>query len=107
MRGIDTFFRHRFLAASWHGSLISVFRMEMVVYVSPEFGGAMKPRADANEDTVVKPFWTVIPSGSAAIGNDVIVTIRTIRGCPNVHADADLSRCVGGGNRDADSSNCG
>jgi hypothetical protein len=63
----------------------------------------MKPRAGANEAVPVKPFRTIVASGSTGIRSDVIVTIGTVRGYSDV--DADLSFCFGRGSGEADSSN--
>src|SRR5580704_3366615 len=57
---IDTFCRLGFLAALRHWPAIAVVWMETIVYVTPELGGPMKPRASANEDARTKPFRTVV-----------------------------------------------
>jgi len=77
--------------------------MQTVIYVALEVTGAMKPGASANEAVPIKPFWTIVPSGSTVIRSYVIVTVGTFRGYSDV--DAYLSLCFGGGNREADSSN--
>jgi hypothetical protein len=79
--------------------------METVIHVALEVAGSMKPRASANEDVPIKPFWPVVSSGSTGVGSDVIVTIRTVRGHADV--DADLSLCCGSGGDEADSSHSG
>jgi hypothetical protein len=63
----------------------------------------MKPWAGANKAVPVKPLWTIVASGSAAIRSHVIITIGTVRGYSDV--DADLSLCFGGGSGEAESSN--
>jgi len=103
MRTIDALCRFRFLASLWQWALITVLRMETIIYVALEVAGAMKPRASANEAVPVKPFRTVVASGSTVIRSDVIVAIRTFGG--NSDGDADLSLCFGSSNREADSSN--
>jgi hypothetical protein len=75
----------------------------MVVNMATELGCAVKPRAGADEDAPVEPFRTVVAVGSTGIGRDVIVSIRTVGGGSDVDADADLSFCVSGGSREADS----
>jgi hypothetical protein len=63
----------------------------------------MKPGASANEAVPVKPFWTIVASGSTAIRSDVIVTIGAVRGYADL--DVHLSLCFRGGSGEADSGN--
>ena len=72
----------------------------MIIHVPTEVSGAMKPRADSNENTARKPFWPVIAIGSAIVGRGVIVTVGTVRG--NSNADGYLSLCCGGRYHEAD-----
>jgi hypothetical protein len=67
--------------------------METVIHVALEVASAMKPRAGTNEAVPVKPFRTVVASGSTGVGSDVIVTIWTVRSYSDV--DADLSSALG------------
>jgi hypothetical protein len=62
----------------------------------------MKPRAGANEAVPIKPFRTIVASGSTTVRSDIIVTIGTIGGYSDV--DADLSLCFGGSSGEAESS---
>ena len=103
VRTIDALCRLGFLTGFWLWALIAVFRMETVIYVALEVAGAMKPWAGANETVPVKPLRTVVASRRTVIRSDVIVTIGTVGG--NSDGDADLSLCLGGGSRQADSSN--
>jgi hypothetical protein len=77
----------RFLAARRHGSVISVVRMETIIYVSMEMLVAMKPRAHSDEDAIVEPFGAVIAGGGAVIGSDIVIAIRAIRSHPDFYAD--------------------
>jgi hypothetical protein len=79
VRSIDALGRLRPLAPFWHWALVAVFWMEMIVDVPAKFAGSMKPWASPNEDPVIKPFWTVVASGSTSVRSDVIVTVGTMR----------------------------
>src|ERR1700722_2696119 len=76
---IDAPRRLRFFSAVRHRSPVAVLRMVAVVYTAAEIPGAMKPRAGADENAPTEPFRSVIAGGSAAIGNGVVVAIRTFR----------------------------
>jgi hypothetical protein len=89
----------------WRGAFISVFRMEMIVYVTMEVIRTMKPWASANENTARKPFRPVVAVGSTAIRRGVIVTVRAVGGRSNADADADLRPCFGSGRCEANPSN--
>jgi hypothetical protein len=65
--------------------------MEIVIYTAVEIAGTMKPRAGANEDRPIKPFWAVVARGSTAIRGRVIIAVGTFRSDTN--GDADLSIC--------------
>jgi hypothetical protein len=82
---------------------IAVVWIEGVVYVALEVIGAMKPRANADENAAIEPFRAVIAVGNAVIGGVVIVTIGTIRGDSDF--DHDLSLCFGSSYHKKDSSN--
>src|ERR1700678_1441666 len=58
VRTIDNFRRLCFLTTGRKCALISVIRMETIIYVAVELIGAMKPWAGANEDAAAKPFRT-------------------------------------------------
>jgi hypothetical protein len=93
--GFFTHFRRR--------TLVAVVRMETVVYVAPESLGAMKPRADADEDAVVKPLGAIVAVRGTGIRSNVIVTVGAIRG--NTDVDGDLGFCFGGGGGETESCN--
>jgi hypothetical protein len=97
VRAIDTLCLFRFFTGFWHWALVAVGGMEMVIYMAPEVGWAMKPWAGANEDAANKPFGTVVAGGSTGVWGDVIVAVGTVRGYSDF--DADLSLCFGSGNR--------
>jgi hypothetical protein len=97
VRAIDTLCLFRFLTGLRHGALVAVGWVEMVIYVAPEIGRAMKPWARANEDAANKPFGTVVAGGGTGVWGDVIVTIRTVGGYSDF--DVDLSLCFRDGNR--------
>jgi hypothetical protein len=48
---IDALVRLRSVARMRHRAVIAVARIETVIYVAMELGGAVKPGANANEDT--------------------------------------------------------
>ena len=64
--------------------------MEMIIYVAAEVGGAMKPRADANENTARKPLRPIVTVRSTGIRRHVIVTVRTHRGWPDLDGHLSL-----------------
>ncbi len=76
--------------------------VEAVIHVALEAVMAVEPRANANKHASLEPFRTVITRGRARVRSDVIVPIGTIRG--DADFDADLSRHVGSGGSEADSS---
>ena len=100
---IETLSRFSFLATSRLGAVISMLRMETVIYVAVEAGRAVKPRASADEDAATKPLRAVVAVGGALVGRGVIVTIGTFRRGSDF--DAYLSLCFGSGSHEADSSN--
>src|SRR5580704_8033624 len=103
MRRIDTFLRYGFLPFSRHGALKAVVRMELVVYVAPKFGSAMKPRPHPDEDAIVEPLRPVVSGGSTGVRSHVVITVGTIRSDSDF--DAYLSLCAGGESRQADHGN--
>src|ERR1035437_1384743 len=78
------------LATSGLWTVIAVFRMEAVVYMTLETFMAVKPRTGANEDSTRKPLRAVIAVGSTIIGSGVIVPIGTLGRDSNL--DSNLSR---------------
>src|ERR1700719_895757 len=102
---VDALRRLGLLATIWQCALVTMLWMVTIVDVAPEFAGAMKPRARANEDFAIKPFRAVIARGSAVIRSGVVVTIGTFRGDTDI--DADLRLGFRGAGRDTHSGNCG
>jgi hypothetical protein len=100
---IDTLRALSFFATAWLWALIALLRIESVVYIAPELGSAMEPRACANENVVSKPFWTVVAGRSTVIRCDVKVPIRTFRGRSDL--DHHLSIRLGHGGRKATNRN--
>jgi hypothetical protein len=95
--------RFGFVATVRLGAVITVLRMETVVYVALEVGSTMKPGANTNEDATCKPFRAVVAVGGAVVRRDIIVTIGTVRRDSDV--DAYLSLCFGSSCHEADRSN--
>ena len=87
---IDTPCRIRPLAAVWHGTPVTVVRMEAIVHVAVEIGSRMKPRASANEDASNKPLRAVVTSRSAVIRSNVVVSVGTLW----CYSDVDAYLCV-------------
>jgi hypothetical protein len=102
---IEALRRLGLLATVWYWALVTVLRMESVIYNATEIVRATKPRPGANEDALTKPLSAVVVRGSTAIGSGVIVSVGTFRGYTDV--DADLSFRFGDGYRETASSNCG
>src|ERR1700733_14562332 len=82
-------FGFAFVANFWSGALISVLRIEAVIYVAREMFVAVKPGAPADEDSASKPFWSVVAVGCASVRRVVIVAIGAVGGDSDV--DCDLS----------------
>jgi hypothetical protein len=92
------------LPALWHRTLVAMVRIETVVYVAIEVGGAVKPGPSANEDAANKPFRAVVTVGSARIGSIVKVSVRAYRRGTDIDGDLSLGLSFGSGGREADSS---
>jgi hypothetical protein len=69
----------RMLSTLRERALVAMLDIVVVVYMAAEVFRAVKPRASANKDTSGKPFRTVIPHGSAAIGSVIVITIGAYR----------------------------
>ena len=101
---IETLCRLRLIANFRRWAFIAMFGMKTVIYVAVEIGGAMKPRASANEDTPGKPFRAVVAVGGAGVGFKSVVAISANRGPvfvwgighANTDADADTNLGVCG-----------
>ena len=102
---INALVRLRAIARMWHWAVIAVIRIETVIYVAVELGGAVKPGANANENPARKPFRAVVAVGSTRVRSVVIVAVRASGLDPN--GDADLGICFRSGDREEDSSNSG
>jgi hypothetical protein len=86
-----------FLATLREWALIAMLGMEMVIYMAAEIFSAMKPRANANEDPVIKPLRAVVADRSAVIGCDVIVAIGAVRRGSNLDSHLSLRGRGGSG----------
>src|ERR1700691_231047 len=89
--------RCRFLAHLGRCAVVTVMRIEGVIYIALEVIRTMKPRASADEDAASEPFRAIVTVGNAAIGSVIIVAVGTIRGYADF--DADLGPCLGWGCR--------
>ena len=58
------------LTSGWHGAVIAVFGMEMVIYVTVEAFRTMKPWARADEDAAGKPLRAVVAVRGAIVRRD-------------------------------------
>lgn len=92
------------LSGVWYRAMIAVVRIIPVVYMTMKASGTMEPRTGPDENTAGKPFRTVIPIGSAAIGRVVKVAVWTYRG--DSDGDSDLGLGCGGGRKTKANSNC-
>ena len=102
---IDTPCRVGSLAAIWHWALVTVVRVEGIIYVPVKLSGPMKPRTSADEDASSKPLRAVVANWSTVIRRDVVVTIGALWCYSDV--DAHLSVCSWGDYREATSGNGG
>jgi len=76
------------LTARWDRALVSVVGMKMIVDVAVKTLRPVKPGADANKYASGEPFGAVVAVGSAVVGRDIVVAVRTV-GCGS-HFDGDL-----------------
>jgi hypothetical protein len=91
-------------SASGVWPVIAMLRVVVVVYVAVEVIWAVKPGTRPDEDTAAEPLRAVVTIGSAVVGSDVVVAVRTYRSRAN--ADADLSLRSRGCDGDTESSHC-
>src|ERR1700761_7183203 len=77
------------LAPVRHGAAITVFRVEPIVDVAMKIGGAVEPRAGADENTAAEPFRTVVAGRRTAVRSYVVITVGAVRS--DTDTDADLS----------------
>ena len=78
------------LAPFGHRAFVSVVRMEMVIHMAAEVGGAMEPRANTNKDSARKPLRPVVAVWSASIRRGVVVPVRTLGRGSNVDGNLSL-----------------
>src|ERR1700683_205617 len=88
------------LAAGGMRAGVSVVGMEMVIDVAVKTLWTVKPGTDADEDTAAEPLRAVIAVGSAVVGWNVVIAIRTDRRRSDF--DGHLSLGLGSGYGEAD-----
>jgi hypothetical protein len=74
-------------------TMVSVVRIEVIVYMPMKIGGSMKPRANTDEDAVDEPRGAVISIRRTIVGCVIVISIGTIR--RRADGDRDLSRAAG------------
>src|ERR1700685_4507369 len=74
----------RLVACFGHWPFVAMIRMEVVVHVAPEVRWTMKPGPCADEYAAREPFRPIITVGSAGVGWDIVVTVRTHRRDPDI-----------------------
>src|ERR1700678_1485633 len=82
-------FGFAFIANFWRWTLVTVLRIETVIYVAREMFLTVEPGAHADEHATAKPFRAVIAVGCASVGSIVIVAVRAV-GCDS-DIDGNLS----------------
>jgi uncharacterized cupredoxin-like copper-binding protein len=92
------------VAVVWKITAIAVIRMKVIVYMTAEVIGAMKPRAGTDEDSAAKPLRAIVAVGSTAVRSSVIISIRAVWSYTDV--DADLSLCFGRICQEAQTGDC-
>jgi hypothetical protein len=93
------------LATGWDRAVVSVVGMEMIIDVAVKTLRAVKPGAYANKNASGEPLGAVVAVGSAVVGRDIVVTIRTVGRGPNF--DGDLSLGFGRAYAETECSYCG
>jgi hypothetical protein len=73
-------------------SSITAVYIKTVIHMAAEVVGAVKPRANAEEDTTVKPFRAVIAVGSTSIRSGVVIAVRAYRFGSDVDANVSFGR---------------
>jgi len=79
--------------AGWHGAMVAVVDVKVVVDVATEVLRAVEPRACSDEDAIGEPLWTVVAIGGAGVGRVVVIAVRAHGGGSD--ADGDLRMCPG------------
>lgn len=85
---------NRMLSAGRHWAMVTVVRVEVVVYMTVKVMRAVKPWAGSDKDAAGKPFRAVVAVRRAGIGGVVIVSVGAYRRSAN--SDGDLSMRWGG-----------
>jgi hypothetical protein len=99
----DGFVWFRFVAPVRRGTLVSMIGVQTVIDVAVEVRRTVEPWAGSDEDAPGKPLRTIVTVGCASIGGSVVIPVGAVGGNPDVNAD--LSRYLGSGRREADSGN--
>jgi hypothetical protein len=72
---------------------ITVVNIKTVIHMAVKVRGAVKPRADADEDTAAELFRAVVAVGSTAIRSGVVLAVRAVGYGSDVDADVGLRFC--------------
>lgn len=92
------------LASPRERPMVTVVRIEVIVYVTAKMFRPMEPRSRSNKDTARKPFRSVVSVGRACIRRIIKIPIRTNRRCSDRHTE--LRRgCLRSGDKEQHSSN--
>jgi len=73
------------LAAGWHRAVETLAKIEMMIDVSIEMVGAVKPGSRADENAAGEPLRAVIAIWSAVIRWNLVVAVWANRGLSNIY----------------------
>jgi hypothetical protein len=88
---LGTMFRWT-LAARWHGPLVALTIVEMMIHVSVEMACPVIPRSRSDKDTARKPLRPIITVRSTVIRRFFVISVRTNRRLSD--ANRDLRLCT-------------
>jgi hypothetical protein len=81
------------------GAMVAMTRVEVLIDVPAEVAVTVEPWTGSDKDATRKPLWTVVAVGSAVVGGEVIVPVRTDRSRPNIDAQRYLGGAGGCGTK--------
>jgi hypothetical protein len=78
------------LAARWHGPMITMPVIVIMIYVAVKVFRPVKPWSRADKKAARKPLGSIVAVRRAVIGRDLIIAIRAYRR----HSDTDCNLCI-------------
>ncbi len=91
-------------AAAWMWSVITIVRIEGVVYAAMKPAGSVKPGPGTEEDAAIEPFRPVVAIRGTVIGRVIVITVRA--GRRDADTDGNLCLCIGSNAKQCSYSRC-